>query len=57
MSESAMIIAGISTYKVGNTDGVKEISLNGKIEVNERTVYSQSSHIPGRIEKIQVSFL
>lgn len=57
MSESAMIIAGISTYRVGNTDGVKEISLNGKIEVNEKTVYSQSSHIPGRIEKIQVSFV
>ncbi|CAM3945202.1 MULTISPECIES: efflux RND transporter periplasmic adaptor subunit [Flavobacterium] len=57
MSESAMIIAGISTYKVGNTDGVKDISLNGKIEVNEKTVYSQSSHIPGRIEKIQVSFV
>lgn len=57
MSESAMIIAGVSSYKVGNTDGVKEISLNGKVEVNERTVYSQSSHIPGRIEKIQVSFV
>jgi Cu(I)/Ag(I) efflux system membrane fusion protein len=57
MSESAMIIAGISTYKVGNTDGIKEISLNGKIEVNEKRVYSQSSHIPGRIEKIQVSFV
>lgn len=57
MSESAMIIAGISTYKVGNTDGVKDISLNGKIEVNEKAVYSQSSHIPGRIEKIQVSFV
>ncbi|CAM3783208.1 efflux RND transporter periplasmic adaptor subunit [Flavobacterium gelidilacus] len=57
MSESAMIIAGVSTYKVGNTDGIKEISLNGKIEVNEKTVYSQSSHIPGRIEKIQVSFV
>ncbi|WP_432671520.1 efflux RND transporter periplasmic adaptor subunit [Flavobacterium sp. SM2513] len=57
MSESAMIIAGISTYKVGNSDGVKDISLNGKIEVNEKTVYSQSSHIPGRIEKIQVTFV
>ena len=57
MSESAMIIAGISTYKVGNSDGIKDISLNGKIEVNEKTVYSQSSHIPGRIEKIQVTFV
>ena len=57
MSESAMIIAGISTYKVGNTDGIKEIALNGKIEVNEKTLYSQSSHIPGRIERILVSFV
>ena len=57
MSESAMIIAGISTYKVGNTDGMKEIALNGKIEVNEKTLYSQSSHIPGRIERILVSFV
>ena len=57
MSESAMIIAGISTYKVGNTDGVKEISLNGKVDVNEKTVYSQSSHIPGRIEKMQVTYV
>ncbi|MEC5165537.1 Cu(I)/Ag(I) efflux system membrane fusion protein [Flavobacterium sp. PL11] len=57
MSESAMIIAGISTYKVGNTDGIKEIAMNGKIEVNEKTLYSQSSHIPGRIERILVSFV
>ena len=57
MSESAMIIAGISTYKVRNTDGMKEIALNGKIEVNEKTLYSQSSHIPGRIERILVSFV
>jgi Cu(I)/Ag(I) efflux system membrane fusion protein len=56
MSESAMIIAGVSTYKVGNSDGIKEISLNGKVEVNEKGVYSQSSHIPGRIEKILVTF-
>lgn len=56
MSESAMIIAGVSTYKVGNSDGIKEIALNGKVEVNEKGVYSQSSHIPGRIEKILVTF-
>lgn len=56
MSESAMIIAGVSTYKVGNSDGIKEITLNGKVEVNEKGVYSQSSHIPGRIEKILVTF-
>lgn len=56
MSESAMIIAGVSTYKVGNSNGIKEIALNGKVEVNEKGVYSQSSHIPGRIEKILVTF-
>jgi Cu(I)/Ag(I) efflux system membrane fusion protein len=56
MSESAMIIAGVSTIKVGSSDGIKEIALNGKVEVNEKGVYSQSSHIPGRIEKILVTF-
>lgn len=56
MSESAMIIAGVSTYKVGNSDGIKEIALSGKVEVNEKGLYSQSSHIPGRIEKIVVTF-
>lgn len=56
MSPSAMILAGISTYRVGFSDGIKDIPLNGKIEVNDKKVYSQSSHIPGRIEKIQVTY-
>jgi membrane fusion protein, copper/silver efflux system len=56
LSESAMIIAGVSTYIVGNTSGDKEISLNGKIEINEKKSYGQASHIPGRIEKIMVTF-
>lgn len=56
LSESAMIIAGVSTYIVGNTSGDKEISLNGKVEINEKKSYGQASHIPGRIEKIMVTF-
>ena len=30
--------------------------LNGKVKADERSVYSQSSHIPGRIEKLMVNF-
>ncbi len=56
LSENAMIIAGVSTMKVGKSDGKKEISLNGKVEISEKNIFSQSSHIQGRIEKINVSF-
>ncbi|WP_339654207.1 efflux RND transporter periplasmic adaptor subunit, partial [uncultured Salegentibacter sp.] len=32
------------------------IRLNGKVEVDERNTYTQSTHIPGRIEQLQVNF-
>jgi membrane fusion protein, copper/silver efflux system len=35
---------------------VKQVRLNGKVQSDERLVYSQSSHIPGRIEKLLVNF-
>ena len=56
MSENAMKLANISTVVVGRSDANKEIRLNGKVEVDERHAYSQSTHIPGRIEQITVNF-
>jgi Cu(I)/Ag(I) efflux system membrane fusion protein len=56
MSESAMKLANISTLVVGSSDAKKEIRLNGKVQVDERHAYSQSTHIPGRIEQITVNF-
>jgi Cu(I)/Ag(I) efflux system membrane fusion protein len=56
MSENAMKLANISTVVVGRSDAKKEIRLNGKVQVDERHAYSQSTHIPGRIEQITVNF-
>lgn len=58
MTENAMKLANIQTTVVGNTSqsGVREVRLNGKVQADERKVYVQSSHIPGRIEQLQVNF-
>ncbi|MBN2863318.1 MAG: efflux RND transporter periplasmic adaptor subunit [Bacteroidales bacterium] len=56
MSPTAMQLANVSTAVVGRTDPVKGIRLSGKVQADERVVYSQSSHIPGRIEKLFVNF-
>lgn len=56
MSENAMKLANIQTMTVGRGDVSKEVRLNGKVQVDERNSYSQSTHIPGRIEKLSVNF-
>ncbi|MCA1758700.1 MAG: efflux RND transporter periplasmic adaptor subunit, partial [Bacteroidales bacterium] len=56
MSPTAMQLANVSTAIVGSTDPVKSVRLNGKVQSDERLVYSQSSHIPGRVEKLMVNF-
>ena len=56
MSEDAMKLANIRTMTVGSDAASKEMRLNGKVTVDERNTYSQSTHIPGRIEKLNVNF-
>ena len=56
MSPTAIQLANIQTAVVGNMDPVKKVRLNGKVQSDERLVYSQSSHIPGRIENLMVNF-
>jgi len=56
MSPTAMQLANIRTAVVGYMDPVKRVRLNGKVQSDERLVYSQSSHIPGRIEELMVNF-
>ncbi|QBA64534.1 efflux RND transporter periplasmic adaptor subunit [Muriicola soli] len=56
MSQTAMQIASVSTEIVGKTKPVKLLRINGKVQPDERQVYSQSSHIPGRIERLAVNF-
>jgi membrane fusion protein, copper/silver efflux system len=56
MSPTAMQLASVSTTIVERMDPVKQVRLIGKVQADERLVYSQSSHIPGRIEKLLVNF-
>lgn len=56
MSPTAIQLASISTDLVGSADPVKSVRLNGKVQSDERLVFSQASHIPGRIENLLVNF-
>lgn len=56
MSETAMKLADVRTAVVQKSEPVKEIRLNGKVEADERLLFTQASHIPGRIEKLTVNF-
>ncbi|MEB2775846.1 efflux RND transporter periplasmic adaptor subunit [Algoriphagus sp. D3-2-R+10] len=56
MSPTAMQLAGVQTMIVGNSSADKSIRLSGKIQADERYNYTQSAHIPGRIEKLAVNF-
>jgi len=56
MSPAAMQLADVETALAGTTAPVKSVRLNGKVQADERRVYSQSSHIPGRVERLMVNF-
>ncbi|WP_340111665.1 efflux RND transporter periplasmic adaptor subunit [Maribellus mangrovi] len=56
MSPTAMQLASIKTTVVGSSEPVKVVRLDGKVQEDERLMFSQSSHIPGRIEELMVNF-
>ncbi|MEH0153542.1 efflux RND transporter periplasmic adaptor subunit [Limibacter armeniacum] len=56
MSPTAMQLANVQTAMVGNTAPDKTVRLNGKVQADERMVYSQTSHMPGRIERLMINF-
>ncbi len=56
MTTDAMKLANIQTMIVGSKQANKELRLNGKIQIDERELYTQSSHIPGRIETLKINF-
>jgi Cu(I)/Ag(I) efflux system membrane fusion protein len=58
MTENAVKLANIQTTEIGTTAGEsgKMLKLSGKIQADERRASSQVAHIPGRIEKLFVTF-
>lgn len=56
MSPTAMQLANVQTAVISKKKPVKEVRLNGKIQSDERYVFSQTSHISGRIERLLVTY-
>lgn len=55
-TEEAMQLANIQTTTVEKASVNKEIRLLGRVKPDERRLFSQVSHIPGRIERLYVNF-
>lgn len=56
MSETAMQLAQVRTIVVQKMAPEKMVRLNGKVRADERRIVSQVSHVPGRIESLEVNF-
>ncbi len=56
MTPEAIQLANIQTTTVEHSNANKEIRLLGRVKPDERRLYSQVSHIPGRIEHLYVNF-
>jgi Cu(I)/Ag(I) efflux system membrane fusion protein len=56
LTKEAAQLANVQTSVVTRQKPVKEVRLYGKIQADERLLQSQTSHLPGRIEKLLVNF-
>lgn len=56
MNEQSYQLANIQTTVVEKASATKVIRLLGRVQPDERRLYSQVSHIPGRIERLYVNF-
>jgi Cu(I)/Ag(I) efflux system membrane fusion protein len=56
MSASAIALAEIQTIVVHKQKSEKEIRLLGKVKPDERLMYNQAVHLPGRIERLYINF-
>ncbi len=56
LTKEAAQLARVQTSIVTRQKPVKEVRLYGKVQADERSIQSQVSHMPGRIEKLMVNF-
>jgi Cu(I)/Ag(I) efflux system membrane fusion protein len=56
MSDNAIRLANIQTITASLQPATKEVQLTGKVQPNEMNIYSQTSHIGGRVEALRVNF-
>lgn len=56
LSPEAIALANIETSVVTSQKPVKEVSLYGTVQADERLTQSQTAHVSGRIEKLFINF-
>jgi membrane fusion protein, copper/silver efflux system len=56
MSKDALQLANVLTTTVIKHKPVKEVRLYGKVQADERLFQSQTAHVPGRIERLNINF-
>jgi Cu(I)/Ag(I) efflux system membrane fusion protein len=56
MSKDAVQLANVLTTVVTKKKPIKEIRLYGKVQADERLFQSQTAHVPGRIERLNINF-
>lgn len=56
MTEDAMRLANVQTTVVSDRRGTKTLRLNGRVTADERNTYTQTTHVPGRVERLMVNF-
>ena len=56
LTKEAAQLASVQTSIVTNQKPIKEVRLYGKVQADERSIQSQVSHMPGRIENLTVNF-
>jgi membrane fusion protein, copper/silver efflux system len=56
LSKDAMQLANVLTTTVTKKKPVREVRLYGKIQADERLFQSQTAHVPGRIERLNINF-
>ena len=56
LSKDAAQLANVLTTVVTKNKPVKEVRLFGKVQADERLFQSQTSHVPGRIERLNINF-
>lgn len=56
LSKEAVALANIQTTVVSKERPIKQLSLYGKVQIDERLAKSQTSHVSGRIEHLNINF-
>ena len=56
LSEEAAALADVQTSRVSKENPIKTVRLYGKLVPNEQSLQSQTAHVGGRIEQLNINF-